>query len=154
MCFRPKIWRIFNHFIFYTSCHGSRWLVYFAEKNATALMCKTLIVSGGWVCIGSVVAERLKITEFKLLCFWQAECGFQSPVVKLVSLYARHFTIASFLGWEVKPLVPCVVCCPKSIPYIFRIAPFTRYKVTRVQRLFDQSSHMFLSSLCHCYVAL
>ena len=35
-----------------------------------------------WKCRGRAV----KSTEFKLWCFWSAECGFESPAVTLVSL--------------------------------------------------------------------
>ena len=42
--------------------------------------CSTLCVL--WKCHGQAV----KSIEFKLWCFWSAECGFESPAVTLVSL--------------------------------------------------------------------
>ena len=68
----------------------------------------TLLSSWWFSTLESVVAERLRAPNSNSGVSDQQSVG-SNPQPWHSCPYARHITIASSFGWDVKPLVPCVV---------------------------------------------
>ena len=97
-----------------------RWLVKFGLQTDCTTMDSKFIQVGSFkvyitrenvaecLTITNCRGRAVKSTEFKLWCFWSAECGFESQAVTLVSL-SKTFNHCFVLRMEHKAVGP--MCC-------------------------------------------